>query len=298
VPSGLDGSGIVVGVVDTGFYPHPYYSDRGLAFHPRPTASAPAPDVDDHGHGTAISFNVFAVAPAVTLLGFKQTNPPQDALEDAADASVDIISCSWGWDYEQVFPILQATLLDIIVEGRIVLFAAGNGHYAWPGSQPEVLSVGGVYWNAQDVLEASNYASGYMSSLYPGRRVPDFCGLCGMQPKAIYILMPTQPGNLMDRDNAGASHPDHDETGPSDGWVGASGTSSATPQIAGVIALMLQQARALGRPLSPGRVKQILEQTAVPITQGRNSMGIPATGQPNAATGWGLVDAGQAVAAV
>jgi hypothetical protein len=33
-------------------------------------------------------------------------------------------------------------------EGKIVLFAAGNGHQAWPRSMPEVLSIGGVYVNA------------------------------------------------------------------------------------------------------------------------------------------------------
>lgn len=298
VPAGYDGQGITVAVVDSGFYPHPYYSSRGLDYRGVPTQSAPRPDVDAYGHGTAICLNVFAVAPGVRLLGFAQTNPPQDALEDAADAGADIISCSWGWDSEQVFPIVQATLLDIIRDGKLVLFAAGNGHYAWPGSQPELMSIGGVYSDAAAALEASNYASGYMSSLFPGRRIPDFCGLCGQRPKAIYIMMPTQPDNTMDRRNAGPDFPDQDESAPDDGWVGASGTSSATPQIAGVAALMLQKARAGGVALGPGRAKQIMEQTSRAITAGRNAMGFPAAGHPSTATGWGLVDATAAVAAV
>jgi serine protease AprX len=179
VPAGFDGDGVRVAMVDTGFFPHPYYSQRGLKFRAVPTASAPNPQVDNYGHGTAIAYNVFATAPKAELLGFQQTDPPQDALEDAADANVDVITCSWGWDREQLFPLVQASLLSIINEGKIVLFASGNGQYAWPGSEPDVISVGGVYWNPAHTLEASDYASGFMIGMFPGRRTPDVCGLCG-----------------------------------------------------------------------------------------------------------------------
>ncbi|MEM7120577.1 MAG: S8 family serine peptidase [Pseudomonadota bacterium] len=298
VPNEFDGSGIRVGVVDTGFYEHPYYKANTFDYQPIATASAPDAYIDDHGHGTAITFNVFATAPGARVCGYKQTNPPQIALEDAADEEADIISCSWGYDREQVFPILQATILSIIADGVIVLFAAGNGHYAWPGSEPSVLSIGGAFWNEKHKLEASNYASGYLSSLFPGRRVPDVSGLCGERPKAIYIIMPTQPDNLMDRTLSGTPHPSFDETDDDDGWVGASGTSSATPQVAGIVAMMLQKARQIGRTLDTSDVRAILESSAVPITQGRNAMGFPAVGQPNVAVGWGLVDARAALAQV
>jgi serine protease AprX len=287
-----------VAMVDTGFFPHPYYSQRGLKFRAVPTASAPNPQVDNYGHGTAIAYNVFATAPKAELLGFQQTDPPQDALEDAADANVDVITCSWGWDREQLFPLVQASLLSIINEGKIVLFASGNGHYAWPGSQPDVISVGGVYSNPAHTLEASDYASGYMSGMFPGRRTPDVCGLCGQRPKAIYIMMPTQPANTMDRENSGTTFPNGDQTTASDGWVGASGTSSATPQIAGIVALMVQKARANGTQLTPASVKAALEQSCVPVTAGRNAMGFPAVGQPNTAVGFGLVDATAALARI
>lgn len=298
VPAGYDGSGVKIGLVDTGFYPHPYYSQRGLNIRAVPTTSAPNPQVDDYGHGSAVAYNIFATAPKAEVLGFQQTDPPQDALEDAADAGVDVISCSWGWDREQLFPALQASLLSIIKEGRIVLFAAGNGQYAWPGSEPTVISIGGVYWNETGGLEASNYASGYMSGMFQGRRIPDVCGLCGQLPKAIYIMMPTQPADTMDSENAGANFPDSDGTTANDGWVGASGTSSATPQIAGVVALMVQKARAAGKVLTPAAAKAALEQSCVAITAGRNAMGFPAAGQPNTAVGFGLVNATAALDAV
>ncbi len=298
VPQDYDGSGVRVAVVDTGFYPHPYYAANGLNFRPISTPSAPRADVDQEGHGTAITYNVFATAPGAEVLGFKQSRPPQDALEDAADAGAQVITCSWGYPNEQVFPIIQATILDIIRDGTTVLFAAGNGHYAWPGSQPEVVSIGGVFSDASGQLEVSNYASGFMSSVFSGRRIPDLCGLCGEKPKAIYIVMPTQPGNQMDKALSGGSHPYGDETGNADGWVGASGTSSATPQVAGIVALILQKAAQKGRKLSPAEVHGILTSSASAITRGRNSMGIPAIGQPNVATGWGLVDAATALAMV
>lgn len=293
-----DGTGIKVAVIDSGFYPHPYYTSRNLNLRPVPTASAPNPEVDNHGHGTAICYNVFAVAPGVELLGFQQTDPPQDALEDAAEANADIISCSWGWENEQIFPVLQASLLSVIEEGRTVIFAAGNGQRAWPGAEPAVLSVGGVYADAADALQASDYASGYMSGVWPDRRVPDVCGLCGQKPRGIYIMMPTQPGNTMDTLNGGPAHPYQDGSTTNDGWVGASGTSSAAPQIAGVAALMIQAARHKGVALPPARVRSLLENTAQAVTQGQNAMGLSAHGHPNIATGWGLVDATAAVAAV
>src|SRR4029079_6190885 len=173
VPAGFDGNGVRVAMVDTGFFPHPYYSTRNLKFSPTPTTAAPRPQVDDYGHGTAVADNVFATAPKAELLGFQQTGPPQDALEDAAAAGVDIISCSWGWDREKVFPLVQASLLSIIAEVYIVLFhtftakdsivwsASVNEEYSCPGSEPNVISIGGVYSDGQGALQVSNYASGY-----------------------------------------------------------------------------------------------------------------------------------------
>lgn len=298
VPSGAAGEGVKVALIDTGFFRHPYYAANNLDYRPMPTVSAPDPETDPVGHGTAIAYNTFSVAPRAIVMGFKQTDPPQHALEDAAAAGVDVISCSWGWDNEQSFPILEATIRDIVREGKIVLFAAGNGQQAWPGSMPEVLSIGGVYADRQGELEASNFASGYTSNLYPGRRVPDVSGLCGQRPKGIYIVMPCPPGCSLDQAHGGPNFPDQDETEPDDGWVGASGTSSAAPQVAGLVALIVEAARAKGSVLTTDAVRNLLQQTAVAVEKGSNAQGFPAVGRPNVAVGFGLVDAGAALAKV
>ena len=296
VPAGSSGLGIRVAVIDTGFADHPYYQQLGLQV----TTPGLNPRVDTHGHGTAVTANVFAVAPDADVYLFQQSDPPQDALEIAVENGARVLSCSWGWDHEQSFPILEATVRDLIDEGVVGLFGAGHGPPA--GARPRGAGrwVGGGYRDANGQLEASSYASGFVSSLYPNppRRVPDFCGLCGQSPRGIYIPMPCPPGSEMDRRYGGTSFPEHDETGKTDGWVVASGTSGATPQIAGVVALLLREAAAQGKNMAPATVKSLLEQSAQAISQGRNVFGFPASGQPNTACGWGLVDAGAALASI
>src|SRR5271165_2440844 len=103
-------------------------------------------------------------------------------------------------------------------------------------------------------LEASNYSSGFDSLIYPGRRVPDVCGLVGMRPKAIYIVLPVDPGDAIDTENSGSVFPDGDETAPDDGWAAFSGTSAAAPQLAGAIALIKQTAPSL----APSEIKNAL----------------------------------------
>jgi subtilisin family serine protease len=298
VPTGASAAGVKVAIIDTGFFKHPYYATNTLDYRPTPTPSAPDPESDSTGHGTAIAYNTFAVAPDTTVMGFQRI-VPEAALENAADAGADIISCSWGWPNEQIFETVALTIRHIIGQGKIVLFASGNnGVQSWPGSMPEVLSIGGVYANEQNELEASNFASGFMSNHFPGRRVPDVCGLCGEKPKGIYIMMPCPPNCTLDNLLAGSSFPDGDETSKDDGWISTSGTSTATPQIAGVVALMVARARANGKTLTTDSVRDLLQQTAIPVQKGSNALGIPAVGHPNTAVGFGLVDADAALARI
>jgi len=138
--------------------------------------------------------------------------------------------------------------------------------------------------------------------------VPDLCGLVGMKPKAIYIMLPVEPGDSIDSTPwnvpppqsglQGGTHPNGDETANNDGWAAFSGTSAAAPQLAGVAALMKQACM----KLTPKQIKNIMMKTARDVTTG-NCNGTALTGAggvasvvgPDASTGNGLVDAHKAV---
>jgi hypothetical protein len=62
----ITGSNVKVVMVDSGWYRHPYFVQRGYRSSPVVLGPATAnPDDDESGHGTAESANVFAVAPDV-----------------------------------------------------------------------------------------------------------------------------------------------------------------------------------------------------------------------------------------
>jgi subtilisin family serine protease len=256
------------------------------------------PDDDEVGHGTGESANMFAVAPDVdfTMVKINFVNSV-GAFNVAAALSPHIISCSWGRNLP-AGPLTAAdqaqaaAIASAVAAGTIVVFSAGNGvGLGFPGQHPDVISAGGVMMEPDGSLHGSNYAMGGASVVYPGRNVPDVSGLVGMQPKAIYIMLPVQPNDQLDQSFAGGAYPNGDETGANDGWGAFSGTSAAAPQIAGVCAL-IKQACGL---LTPADVKDILGKTAVDVTSGVNGNGNPAGPGYDLATGWGLADAHKAV---
>jgi serine protease AprX len=292
------GKGVKLAICDTGFYTdHPYYTNRGynISTMGEPTPGT-TPDTDEYGHGTGITSNALAVAPAVNLLSVKQGTDPALAFKLAVRQRPNIISNSWGYDIDSSpnLPVdlipLEIEVANAVANGITVLFAAGNGQKSWPAGMSDVIAVGGGYFDENLNLQASSYASSFDSSIYPGRHVPDVCGLTGLAPRGIYIEMPTQPGSHVDQIFSGGAFPNGDETTDNDGWLCASGTSSATPMVAAVVALLLEKKPSL----TPDEIKQILMTTARDIDAGVTSMGDPAGPGWDAATGYGLVNAYEA----
>ena len=296
-------------MVDTGWYRHPFFVRHCYAAAPAVLGpGAVNLDHDEDGHGTGESANVFAVAPGAELTMVKM-NPASSAgaLKAAAALCPDVISCSWATS--KANPPLsasdQATAAAVaaaVRQGIIVVFAAGNRQWGFPGQHPDVISAGGVFMHPDGSLEASNYASGFRSRLYPGRQVPDVCGLVGQRPYGRYIMLPVEPGGKADRTGSGAGHPDLDETADDDGWAVFSGTSAAAPQLAGVCALMKQAFP----ELSPAQAREVLMQSARNVTRGRCNEVWPVDGPEgvgghraeagyNLATGAGLANAHRAV---
>jgi subtilisin family serine protease len=160
---------------------------------------------------------------------------------------------------------------------------------------PNVISAGGVFVDENGDMQASNYASAFQSKIYPGRSVPDLCGLVGMLPHASYIMLPVPPGSEIDHET---SQPDDglpgDGTAVDDGWGVFSGTSAAAPQLAGVCALLLEKSP----HLTPSDVKSILRRSAHTVIKGSanpassdDGVGEPASSGDTGAAGAGLVDA-------
>lgn len=308
---GITGKGVKVAMIDSGWYPHPFFRQHNYKVNVVLTPGSTAPEQDHSGHGTGESANIFAIAPEVELTMIKfgvgiegeiKNVTSVAAFKQAIEQQPDIISCSWGSDQRnrQLSPqdkLLAVAVARAVSEGIVVIFAAGNGQWGFPAQHPDAIAVGGAYkhldGSLKGLLEASNYASSFVSPVYQGRQVPDVCGLVGQLPYGAYIRLPVPPGSQADRDRSASG----DGTQPSDGWAVFSGTSAAAPQIAGICALLKQ----IEPNLSPARVKQILQQTAIDVTEGFSH---PSTGGASAragvdlATGYGLVDAYASVEAV
>lgn len=302
----MTGKGVLVAMVDTGFYKHPFYKWHGYNYQATLAPDATNVERDESGHGTAEAANIFANAPDIDFIGVKMGGNATLAFKSASDLHPAVMTNSWGYNLvnDSGQPLttlpnflkpLEAAVIEAVRErGITVCFSGGNGHISFPGMMPDVIAVGGVYAHptltpgGDDFqLEASNYASSFDSQIYPGRHVPDLCGLVGMQPRAIYIMLPVEPGDQIDQGLGGAGYPNKDETATNDGWAVISGTSAASPQIAGVCALLKQ----VQPGLSPSLIKAILRASARDVKTGMSGNGQPAGDGHDGATGTGLVDA-------
>jgi len=300
--NGWTGRNIRVAMADTGFAKHPYFDSQGYNIQRTATPEISDPSIDDVGHGTGESANVLILAPDCQFIGVKHDDYSALALETSLEQNPQILTNSWGWNIDKMSksqlqnlnPNLFNELRDVeniindaLDDGIIVLFAAGNGHLAFPASLPEVISVGGVYVDKDGSLEASSYASSFRSQLYPGRQVPDVCGIVGefsyTEPMKGHIMLPVPNGSELEGENMPS-------TKKNKGWGIFSGTSAATPQIAGVVALMLCS----NLNLTSVQVKSILGETAKDVAKGKTALDDEATIGPDLATGFGFVDAYEA----
>jgi serine protease AprX len=295
------GPNIRVAMTDTGFANHPYFISQGYTIERVSAPSTEHPMIDTVGHGTGESANVLVMAPDCRFIGVKHNDYSAEALETALEQNPHIVTNSWGWDNDyqskaslkQNNPNLFNELVDVeniindaIADGVVMIFAAGNGHQMFPASIPNVLAVGGVTVEQNGQLKASSYASSFTSQLYPGRQLPDVCGVVGESgnsPQKGHIMLPVPNGSELEGENMPNSQSHK-------GWGIFSGTSAATPQTAGVVALLLQ----INPHLTPNQVKSVLSDTATDVTRGTTALGDNARVGHDRATGAGFVNAFQA----
>ena len=307
---GYRGDGVKVVMADSGWYRHPYFtSNKYHVLKPLVAIPDTDPSEDPVGHGTGESANIFAIAPGAVLQPIRGTNKAGKfvgvvtAFLKGKALNPQIMTNSWGGDGP--YPpargpspadlAFAAEVQDAIESGILVIFSAGNGQFSVEPQIPGVLSAGGVFVDRAGALQASTYASGYLSTWFKRNVVPTVCGLVGMQPRAQYLMLPVQPGCQLDVSEA-ADEPEEagDGTGSADGWALFSGTSAAAPQVAGAAALVLG-----ARPgLKPEQVIEALSKTAIDVLHGHSfpqRFNEPAGPGRDNATGWGLVNASGAV---
>jgi subtilisin family serine protease len=282
-------------MVDSGFFPHPFFAANGYKLIASASPGADKPEEDQSGHGTGECANIFTIAPDCTVYGVKSGASSATALEAAIGLGPDVVSNSWGYDVDarsrdqlkvadpnffNELVDIETILSDAIQSGIIIVFAAGNGQRAFPGCMPQVISAGGVTVLEDGALEASSYASSFQSKIYPGRNVPDLCGVVGASgaaPQNHHIMLPVPPTSAMDGEN----FPSKRKT---TGWGIFSGTSAACPQLAGAIALLKE----IRKNVNAEQARTALTKTATNVTAGNSAMGDSAVAVPNLATGAGL----------
>ena len=271
--TGYDGSGVTVAVIDTGIDSlhvglddldddNSTHDPKVIAFYdpvnnPDKTNGTEIQAYDDQGHGThcagtvagtgAPTYEHPGMAPQAYLVGVK-------VLDEGGSGSFSVVMAGMQWtvDYRYEYNIRAASMSlggpgpiewtsdeedsvnrfanEMVRAGISMLIAAGNsagpGTIGTPGSAEDVITVGALN---KDTAIAEYSSEGPT-------------GEARVKPNIAFVgsdVMSTQH-------NSG------------DGYVAFSGTSMATPGVAGTVALMLQA----NPDLSPFDVRNILQETA------------------------------------
>ncbi len=266
--AGVSGAGIRVGIIDTGVdYTHPAL---GGEFGPGERVAGgydfvngDADPLDDHGHGTHVAGiiggnggGIVGVAPEATLYAFKVLDAAGygssadiiAAMERALDPdqnpgtadAMHVVNLSLGAPYGDPDDVMSLAL-DALVEAGVVCCVAAGNDGTWfsigtPGASRRAITVGST-----DKLDSLSW----FTSLGPVPRTYD------LKPDLL------APGEAIVSAQMGG------------GTVAMSGTSMATPHMAGVAALLLE----LHPGWTPDQVKSALATSAhdlgrTPLQQG------------------------------
>lgn len=262
----------LLAILDTGIDPaHPDLRDdsgRSRVVLGRDWLKKTDNPVDGDSHGThaagiaAASANnrtgIVGVAPRIHLLaekvvsdyGYGDATSVSAGIVHAVDTGAHVLSMSLG------SPTLSPLLRDAIAyaQGKDVLVVAAMGNSGrndllYPAAMPGVMAVGAT--DEQDRKTSFSSYGNWISVVAPGQ--------------GIMALLPTFPNNSQEK-----------------GYGQKSGTSMATPYVAGLAALVADAQRGW----SAAAIKAHLERTAVPVGLGFN-----------AEYGHGRIDAGRAIEA-
>ena len=260
----ITGKGITIAILDSGVdYTHPDLKDNYISEGSYDFVNNDIYSLDDFGHGThcagiacgtgiASGFQYVGVAPDAKFYSLKILNETGGgnlenytlAMEAAVNLGVDIVSLSFGTkspgDPEDPFCEIANDLVDA---GIIVVTAAGNlgdgpGTITSPGCAINSICVGSINKDKQ-IATTSSRGPVYLDGqdiikpdiLAPGVRIRS--------------------------------------TAKSGGYTTMSGTSMATPHIAGAVALILQS----NPKFTPNKIKAVLKDTSEDLGYDENTQG-------------------------
>jgi subtilisin family serine protease len=315
---GYTGAGVVVAVIDTGVnYNHVDVADHlwdgGSEFphHGYDVVHHDNDPMDDHGHGSHCSGTVLGdgtagsqtgMAPDATLMCVKCLDANgnggaqniSEGIQWAVEHGCDMFSMSLGIPNSSISErtLLRNTCVAALDAGIVAAIAAGNeGNNTWQYPIPNNVRVpGSCPPPYMDEVQGTN----------PGELSCSVCvGAVDYNDNAAYFTSrgpvtwqnttfadyPYNPGIGLIRPDVCAPGVDIKSLNYQSnyGYTAMSGTSMATPCVAGCMALMLSK----DINLSPSEVCRILEETAVPLSQGKSNT-----------YGFGRVDVYQAVEAI
>ncbi|MEU9209157.1 S8 family peptidase [Streptomyces sp. NPDC048415] len=241
--AGYDGKGVKIAVLDTGVdATHPDLKDQVIA---AKNFSTSADATDKFGHGTHVASiaagtgaksngKYKGVAPGAKILngkvlsddGYGDDSSILAGMEWAADQGADIVNLSLGGgDTPEIDP-LEAEV-NKLSESKGILFAIAAGNdgdigeqtIGSPGSAADALTVGAV--DGRDKLASfSSRGPGLDGAVKPDVTAP-----------GVDITAAAAPGSLIDKE-VGEKPP---------GYLTLSGTSMATPHVAGAAAILKQE---------------------------------------------------------
>ncbi|NBM19420.1 S8 family peptidase [Streptomyces sp. GC420] len=242
--AGYDGTGVKIAVLDTGVdQTHPDLAGQEIA---EKNFSASTNTKDGVGHGTHVASisagtgvksggKYKGVAPGAKILdgkvlddsGYGDDSGILAGMEWAAAEGADIVNLSLGgYDTPETDPLEEAVNRLSAEKGILFAIAAGNegemgpGSVASPGSAEAALTVGAV----DDADKLADFSS-------IGPRTGDSAIKPDVTAPGVDITAAAAPGSLIEQ-----------EVGQRpEGYLTISGTSMATPHVAGAAALLKQQ---------------------------------------------------------
>lgn len=298
----IDGTGVVVGMIDTGVtWNHPALKNKYRGYNPSTGtvnhsaswfdayAGRSVPyDESSSPHGThvmgtilgqeASGRNAIGVAPGAKFIVAKGLGPYGGSGQDLLAAAQwmlrpggstanapDVICNSWGGG-EGINSWFRDAVRAWRAAGILPVFAAGNQlpgePLPWPGS----------------ISVPSNYPESFAVGATDSRNIRGSFSKLGPSPYDQSLPKP-------DISAPGVNIRSSVINGYASGW---SGTSMAAPNVTGVAALMLQA----NRNLSISEIERVIKSTATPLTDSTY------TTSPNMGYGYGLVNALKAVQSV